>query len=380
MDFNITEEQELLLESLKEMLVREDIEEYIKECDINHEIPTKWFEAFANSGFALLGVPEQYGGTEVDVMTHVLFTEHVGKYGGPPYLASPALTVDDIIAFGNEEQIAIAMENAKQGKFPFALALSEPQSGSDSHAITTRATRKNGKIYINGQKSFISGANYLDNLLVVALDPSDKDPKAISMFWVKKNLPGVTVKGLSKIGWKLLDTCEVYLDNVEIEEKDLIGVQGNGFVQLMKNYELERLLLAASALGLAEAAFEDAARYANQRQQFGQKIGNFQLIQEKITRMAIKIENMRNMIYRCAWEKDNGKDINISASMAKLYSAQSAFEVCDDAVQILGGIGLTDDHRVSRMWRDARLYRVAGGTDEIMIHVIGRGILKQYSK
>jgi alkylation response protein AidB-like acyl-CoA dehydrogenase len=148
----------------------------------------------------------------------------------------------------------------------------------------------------------------------------------------------------------------------------------------MKNFEIERLMLAAATMGAAECAFGDAVRYANQRIQFGKKIGQFQLVQEKLTYMAIKIENMRNMIYKTAWEKDNGVSIKISSTLAKLYCAQAAFEVIDDAMQILGGIGYTTDHRVSRLWRDSRVQRIAGGTDEIMIHIAGRAILKEYAK
>ena len=173
-------------------------------------------------------------------------------------------------------------------------------------------------------------------------------------------------------------TCEVYLEDVELDEEDLVGVEGNGFLQTMKNFEIERLVMAAKVVGMAECAFEDAARYANQRMQFGKPIGKFQLIQEKIVRMKIKIENMRNMIYKCAWEKDNGIPVRNSAALAKLYCAQSANEVIDDAMQIMGGIGYTKDCRISRLWRDARVFRIGGGTDEIMIHIAGRGILEEY--
>lgn len=176
----------------------------------------------------------------------------------------------------------------------------------------------------------------------------------------------------------MMDTCEVYLENVELEEKDLVGVEGKGFIQAMINFEVERLYIAAAVMGMAECAFEDAARYANQRVQFGKTIGSQQLIQEKLTYMKLKIENMKNMVYKCAWEIDNGISVQVSSALAKLYCAQASCEVIDDALQIMGGIGYTTDCRISRLWVDSRVHRIGGGTDEVMVHVAGRAILKQF--
>jgi alkylation response protein AidB-like acyl-CoA dehydrogenase len=194
---------------------------------------------------------------------------------------------------------------------------------------------------------------------------------------VPMDAPGVKIEIMHKVGNRTRSMGDVYLKDVEIEEKDLVGVEGNGFLQLMKNFEVERLVLAAESLGMAVCAYNDAVRYATQRVQFGKTIGSFQLIQEKIVSMHTKIENMRNLLYKCAWEKDNGIPINISAAVAKLYCAQSAFEVVDDAMQVFGGMGYTTDNRVSRLWRDARLNRIGGGTDQIMVHIAGRAILKK---
>lgn len=379
MDFKKTEEQELLLENLRELLDRECPESYIKECDEKHEYPEKLMKALADNGFGLLGVPEEYGGTEVDIVTLMMVAEELGKAGAPAYLYGTSLQVDDILTFGNEEQKKITMEYAKQGKMAFCLGFSEPQAGSDTNAIATTATRKNGKVYINGHKTFTSFAKMTPYMLCMTRDFEVSDlSKAFSMWWVPMDAPGVKIEVLDKIGWHMSATSEVYLDNVEIEEKDLVGKEGYGFIQLMKNFEIERTLMAAIALGQAECAFEDAARYANQRVAFGKPIGGFQLIQDKIVRMAIKIENMRNYVYKTAWEKDNKISVQLSSAMCKLYCAQASFEVIDDAMQILGGLGYTTDHRVSRLWRDNRVNRIGGGTDEIMVHIAGRGLLKQY--
>lgn len=381
MDFKKTEEQELLLESLRELIARECPEEYVKECDEKHEYPERFLKALVDNGFGLLGIPEEYGGTPVDTLTLIMVGEDIARLGAPGYVFGNVLQVDDMLTFGSEEQKKITMEYAKQGKTAFCLGISEPQAGSDNNAIATTYTRKNGKVYINGRKTFITGAMTSPYMLCVARNPETADPKkAFTMWWVPMNSPGIQVEPLNKIGWWMTNTCEVTLDNVEIEEKDMVGEEGRGFIQLMKNFEIERLLMGAICLGQAECAFEDAARYANQRVQFGVPIGSFQLIQEKLTYMAIKIENMRNMVYKCAWEKDNGISVQISSALAKLYCAQASFEVIDDAMQIMGGIGYTTDHRISRLWRDNRVNRIGGGTDQIMIHIAGRGILKQYAK
>lgn len=236
-------------------------------------------------------------------------------------------------------------------------------------------------MYLNGQKTFITGAKDYPYMLVLARNPEPEDPKrCFTLWWLDPNSPGVKRNNLHKVGWHMVSNCEVFLDNVELEESDMVGQEGYGFIHMMQNFDIERLVIAAHSLGVAECAFEDAARYANQRIQFGQNIGQFQMIQLKLTQMAIKIQNMKNMVYRTAWECDNDLSMRLSAPMCKLYCAQSACEVIDDAMQILGGLGYTDDSRVSRFWRDTRVNRIGGGTDEIMVYISARQILKQYEK
>ncbi|MCV2394280.1 acyl-CoA dehydrogenase [Actinotalea sp. M2MS4P-6] len=383
MDFSLTDEQELLLESLRELLERSCSEEYMKECNEQHRYPEELVEALIESGFGMLGVPEEYGGTPVDTVTLMLVAEEICKQGGPHFVFGQALSIADMVEFGNDEQREQCMAEVMAGKPGFVLGFTEPQAGSDSSAIATTFTRRDGKVYINGHKTFMSNALRAKYMLCLARDAEaagDAGKKAaFTMWWVPMDSPGVTVEPLSKIGWHMMDTCEVYLENVEIEEKDLVGVEGAGFMQLMANFEVERLLMAASMLGMAECAFGDAARYATQRVQFGRTIGSFQLIQEKITMMKLKIENMRNLVMRTAWKIDNGESVQVDSALAKLYCAQSCNEVIDDAMQILGGIGYTTDARVSRLWLDARVQRIGGGTDEVMIHIAGRTILKDYA-
>lgn len=377
--YNISDEQQLLLESLREVLARECPESYLHDCDEKGIHPTKYTDALRDNGFAMLGIPEEYGGTPCSALTHILVAEEIAKYGAPAYLFGAALMVDDILEFGNDEQKKRIIEVAKTGVQPFSLGFTEPGAGSDNLSITTTATRKNGKVYINGQKTFISWAQQAPYTLVLTRDLANPKPHdAISMWLVPNDAPGIKMVKQHKIGWRMGNTSEIFYDNVEIRESDLVGKEGKGFYQLMKNFELERLLGCATSLGFAEAAYEDAAKYANQRVQFGQPIANFQLTQLKITEMYTKIENMRNMLYKAAWDRDHGISVRISSSIAKRYCARSSFEIIDDALQILGGIGYCNEHRVSRFWRDVRVKRIGGGSDEIMVHIAGRALLKEY--
>ncbi len=376
MDFRPTEEQELLLESVREFMAQECSDEYMRRCDEEGRPPYELFKKMVDAGFGLLGCPESVGGTPVDTLTLMLVKEEFLRLGGPMQCLTNIFHLDMMEAYGTAEQMEACMKEIRDGRMAFCSGFSEPQAGSDSHAILTSYERRGGKIVINGHKTFISSAALTSHMSCLARDFSRED-EAFTMFFVPMDAPGVTIKPLHKLGWHMNPTYEVYLENVEVEDKDIIGTEGGAFKQLMKNYEVERLMMAATILGMAECAYEDSARYANQRVQFGKPIGSKQLIQEKIVRMKIKIMNMKNLVYQCAWEKDNGISIRNSSALCKLYCAQAGNEVIDDALQIMGGLGYTDDCRISRLWRDARNYRIGGGTDEIMIHIAGRGLLKE---
>lgn len=382
MDFRYTDEQELLLETVRDIMKRGNYEDYFKECDEKHLHPERACNDMVEAGFAMLGIPEEYGGTPCDFLTLFLIQEEASALGWPALTwVNNALSVDDILAFGNEEQKKKVLEQAIQGKKAFTLGFTEPQAGSDSVAISTTATRRNGKVYINGHKTFNTGANVSPWMLCMARDGENENPyKDTSMYLIPMDKPGITVRKLNKIGCHMLATCEVYLEDVEVEESDLVGKKGNGFIQLMKNFEVERLFVAADSLGMARCAYEDAVRYASKRVQFGKPIGDFQIIQEKLTDMYTKILCMQDFCHHLCWMKDQGMSIATEASLAKRYVGKTSFEVIDDAMQIMGGIGYTDDCRISRLWRDQRVYRIMAGTEEIMVHATARNLLKAASK
>lgn len=389
MDMILTDEQELLLESLDELMERCGTEEYFKECDEKHEWPQEFTDALLENGFQMLGVDERFGGTPVDVTTLMLVAERVCKNGAPIYVYGNLCSLKDMTEFGSPEQQEQCFAEVMAGKPGFVLGFTEPGAGSDSSSLATTYKRRDGKVYLNGSKSFMTNAFNSKYMLCVARnaddDPNDKANRSkFSMWWVQLHddegnlMPGITMDPLDKIGWNMGNTCEMCLNDVELEEKDLVGVEGQGFMQAMVNFEVERVLACAQSLGAAECVYEDAVRYATQRIQFGKPIGNNQLIQEHITDMYIMIENMRNWVFKCAAMIDRGESVMVDSACAKLYCGRAAFEVCDKALQIMGGIGYTRDSRISRIWRDQRVYRIGAGTDEIMIHIAGRALQKPF--
>ena len=379
MDFSRTEEQELLLESLQTVMERGNFESYFRECDENHQFPDQAVEALVEAGFASLGIPEELGGTPTDILTQIMVAEEAHALGYPSLCwINFSTEVDDILSFGNKEQQEKVISYALQGKKPFTLGFTEPQAGSDSAAMSTTATKRDGKVYINGNKTFNTSADRAPYMLCVCRSGINENPyKDFSMYLFPMDAPGVTIEKLSKVGNNMCGTYEVHLDNVECEEADLVGVECKGFYQLMKNFEVERLTICAANVGMARCAYDEALRYAAQREQFGKPIGTFQLIQDKLVDMRIKIENMQNLLYKTAWKKMQGESIMIDSSLVKRYTGKAAFEVIDDAMQIMGGIGYTDDCRISRLWRDQRVYRIMAGTEEIMVHTAGRAIIKE---
>ena len=379
MDFALTDEQQLLLDSVRELMARGNYDAYFKECDAKGELPQKAIDAAVEAGFATLGIPEEFGGTPCDELTKFLVAEEAIALGWPSLCwVNQSLEVDDILSFGSPEQQKIICDLGLKGIKPFTLGFSEPQAGSDSAAATTTVKKKDGKLYVNGTKTFNTGANCSPYMLCIVRDfESENVTHDFSMYLLRMDQPGVKMAKLDKIGNNMMHTYEVYLDDVEVSPDDLVGTKGEGFIQLMKNFDIERLMSCVYNVGMARCAYDQAAKHAASRIQFNKPIGSFQLIQEKITDMKIKIENMQNMCYKALWKRMNGQSISIDASLAKRYTGQAAFEVIDDAMQIMGGIGYCHDCTISRLWRDQRVYRIMAGTEEIMVHTAGRALVKQ---
>lgn len=377
MDFKLTEDQQLLVASVRSLMESENWEPYFAECDAKHEYPGRFTKALGDMGLFSMFLPEEYGGQDCGMVSVVAAWEEIGRLGGP---TAPVVITESFLTMledGTDEQKAMSMSHIDEGTLFFSHSATEPGAGSDLAAMTTTYTRKNGKVYLNGQKTFVSYA--LTSKYIYIMAKNSDDPKMFTQWLVPTDYPGITLTPLAeKIGARTESCCEMFLDNVEIDESFMFGKEGEGFNQLKKEFDFERLVTGLTVYGNALCAYEDALKYANQRVQFGETIGRTQLIQKKASDMTIKITNMRNMLYEAAWKYDNGELGKGDAAMCKLYCANAGFEVIDDAMQILCGLAIAGGHRVARFWRDARVYRVSGGSDEMMVLTLGREALKKY--
>jgi len=383
MDFRWSEEQELLIQSLEELLQREAPEPLMAELDSRHEFPFKSWQALADNGILALGIPEEYGGVPADIMTLTLVCQTLGRRALPLGIiySLGIITIRDIIQFGSEEIKAEVLGGFVRGDLPVALGITEPQAGSDAAALKTTATFDGDEVIFNGQKMYCTLSKIARYILLLTRDSAGSNPyESISMWLLPTDTPGLRFNLLNKVGWWTVPTYEVFIENARVPRKNLVGDINCGWQQLMANFEIERLALCAASVGAAEAALDDALAYANRRKQFGNTIGSYQAVQHILTDMAIKIENMRNYIYKIAWMMDQGQPVRQEHAMCKLYVAQAACEVTDAAVQIMGGMGYMMDHRVQRLWRDIRLMRIGGGTDEIMYNIAGPQLLKRAAR
>lgn len=376
MDFRLNEEQELFVAGIKEYMTSRNWESYFAECDEKHEYPIEWVKGLAELGVDTMLLDEEHGGMGASMVTLTAIWEELGRHGAPTYVLYQLPGFGTILRYGTQEQIDKIFAFRGTGKQMFNSAITEPMAGSDVGSLKTTYTRKDGKIYLNGQKCFITSSLHTPYLIVMARDASSEKP-IYSEFFVDMSKAGIKVTPLDKLGLRMDSCCEITFTDVELEEKDFFGKEGEGFNRVKEEFDAERFLVACTNYGVALCAFEDACKYANVRVQFGEAIGRTQLIQEKVAFMAMKLNSMKNMIYECAWKMDEGIANSGDSAMCKYYCANEAFNVIDTAMQILGGIGVTG-HRVGRFWRDLRIDRLSGGSDEMQILTLGRAILKQY--
>lgn len=379
MDFTLTDEQELFVAGIRDLMARENWEAYFARCDRNSEYPERFVKALADIGIDTLMLPQEQGGLGAGFVTLAVLWMELGRLGAPTYVLYPLPGgFNTVLREGTPAQIARIMAFRGSGKQMWNSAITEPGAGSDVASLQTTYTRKDGKVYLNGSKCFITSSAGTPYLVVMARDGASPDKAVYSEWFVDMRLPGIKINKLEKLGQRMDSCCEVVFDHVALEEQDRFGREGNGFNRVKEEFDHERFLVALTNYGVALCAFEDAARYANQRVQFGETIGRFQLIQEKFAHMAIRLNAMKNMLLEAAWKSDNGLMTSGDAAMCKYFCANAAFAVVDQAMQVLGGVGIAGDHRITRFWRDLRVDRISGGSDEMQILTLGRAVLKQY--
>jgi hypothetical protein len=335
-------------------------------------------------GLFSLNIPEEFGGTEVDYVTFArIFTELSRGWLGLAGVIGTHLVLADVLCrFATHDQKRRFLPGLATGERRGGICLSESNAGTDLQNIATTAMRDGSVYRVNGSKMWITNARHGNTFLLLAkTDPSAKPAhRGMSAFVIEKGAPGLTVnRDIDKLGYKTVETCELHFDNFAVPVENLIGgVEGEGFSQTMTGLEAERINVAARGLGVAQAAFEEAIRYAQQRVTFGKPIAQHQLIQAKLAEMATKIEASRLLIESAAEKKNRGERCDLEAGMAKLFATETAAEVSFDAMRILGGNGYSKDFPVERFYRDAPLVVIGGGTNELQKLIIAKRLLEKY--
>ena len=382
MDFELTEEQQFIRQTVRDFAQKE-IAPRSAEIDRTGEFPHDIFNKMAELGLLGLPFPEEYGGAGADAMSVALAVEEIARGDGSTalaYLAHIGLGSMPILLFGNEEQKQKFLVPAAKGEYMAAFGLTEPQAGSDAGATRTTAVLEGNEWVINGEKMWITNAPIAGHIIVTALTDKDRGRKGISAIIVPRDTPGLSFgKHEHKMGLHGSMSTAVFLNDVRVPKENLLGEQNRGYAQFLQILDGGRVTIGAMAIGLAQAAYESAIRYAQERETFGRPIGSYQSVSNMIADMAVGLEASRLLVYKAAWTKDLGKPFSKEAAIAKLYATEASEKICRDAIQVLGGYGYSAEFPVERLYRDTRLLTIGEGTSEIQRMVIARHVLGSFA-
>jgi alkylation response protein AidB-like acyl-CoA dehydrogenase len=380
MDFRPTEEQVLLRRSVR-AFAETEIRPHVREWDQDSRFPIELVPKLAALGLLGIQVPEQYGGAAMSAIDYCICIEEVARVDPSVALSVAAhngLCSAHISLFGTEAQRQQYLVPLARGEKIGAWGLTESTSGSDAAGMRTAAARAGACWVLNGSKTFTTHGKVGDVMVVMAVTDRPAGTKGISAFIVEKGTPGMTPgKKEDKLGMRASDTSEVLFDNCRIPAEQMLGDEGQGFVNTMRVLDSGRIGIAALAVGLAQGAYEAALSYARERKAFGKTISSFQAIQWKLADAATKIEAARLLTYRAAYLRERGQRTTLESSMAKLYASEIAVRVADDCVQIHGGYGFVKDYPAEKYFRDVKLTTIGEGTSEIQRLVIARQLLSR---
>lgn len=368
-------EHETLRAEIRRFVARE-LAPHADEWEAAEFFPDSVFRAMGQLGYLGLRYPEQYGGSGLDYYSAIVLAEEMSRAGnggiGMAIAVHTEMATPPVLKFGTEEQKQRFLVPAVRGEQVAALAITEPGAGSDVSGLRTRAVRERDEWVIDGSKTYITNGVRADWYLVVAR--TEEDPwGGLTLFLVPKGTPGFSVgRQLKKVGMHSSDTAELFFTGVRVPDRNRLGDVGQGFYNIMWELQGERLIGAATAVAGAERALELALKYAGEREAFGRKIGQFQVIRHKLAQMATEVEAARALVYTCAWRWQHGEYPVKEIAMAKLYASEMACRVADEALQIHGGAGYMMEYPIQRLWRDLRLLRIGAGTDEIMREIISK--------
>jgi alkylation response protein AidB-like acyl-CoA dehydrogenase len=376
--FPLTDEQHSFADALDQLCRKHLTQEYVRRLDEEQRYPDEAMAALAESGWAALAVPEAYGGEGGSVRDLVVVHETLAFHSlavAQAYFSLWVLGAETIARLGSEDQRRHWLPRLAKGAARVGFALTEPGSGSDAAALRTTAARAGDDFVLNGQKVFITGAAVADAIITVARTSADAERHSgLSLFLVDPRTPGVTVSKLSKLGLKPLDLCEVFFADAELPAGALLGTLDEGWSELRPGFARERVCLAAVCLGAMRHVLELSTAHAREREAFGQPIGRFQMVAEKLVDMRVELEAARLLVWRAAERIDEGGPAEVDAAIAKLYAARAYVSAAREGVQVFGGYGYTDEYPVARHYRDSKFLEIGGGTSEIQKLIVGRSM------
>ncbi len=379
MDFELTDEQRQFRDALRAFVDRE-IRPVAREWEATDRYPTEIVDTMRRMGLFGLTVPEEYGGLGADMVSFALVFEEIAKgwMGIAGILGSHSLSCWLIARHGTEEQRRRFLPDLATGARRTGIALTEPDAGTDLQGIRTVARRDGEHYVISGSKTWITNARHADPLpVLVKTDPAASPAhRGMSVLLVEAGTPGFEVlRDLPKLGYKGTESCEILFDGCRVPASALLGgVEGRGMQQVLSGLETGRINVAARALGIAQAAYDEALRYAGQRRAFGSPISQFQAIQLRLADMAMQVQSARLMVYWAASRADAGRRVDLEAGMAKAFASEAAAACALSAMQVHGGYGYSKEFDVERLYRDAPLMMIGEGTNDIQRIVIAKAL------
>lgn len=377
--FTESENQQMIAQMVRDFGSRE-IKPFMMDWDESQEFPIEMFKKMGSLGLMGVLVPEQYGGAGFGYLEYVTAIAELSKIDGSIGLSMAAhnsLCTNHILQFGTEEQMQQYLPKLATAEWIGAWGLTEPNTGSDAGNMRTIAVKDGDYYVINGAKNFITHGKSGNVAVVIVRTGEVGDSRGMTAFVIEKGTPGFSAgKKENKLGMRASETAELIFSDCRIHKSQMLGQEGEGFIQAMKVLDGGRISIAALSLGIAQGAFEAALQYSKERHQFNKPISTFQGIAFKLADMATKVEAAKLLTYRAADMKNKGLNVNKESAMAKLYASEIAVEIANEGVQIFGGYGYTKDFPAEKYYRDAKLCTIGEGTSEIQKLVISRAILK----
>jgi butyryl-CoA dehydrogenase len=377
MDFDLTDEQQLIQRTAREFTDNEIVER-TRENARNHHFDVDLVKKIAAQGYLGAIVPEEYGGAGLDYLSYGLIVEEIGRGDSAirtVISVQTSLVCSAILKWGTEEQKHKYLPNLCSGEWLGCFGLTEPDTGSDAANQKTRAKKTDSGWVINGAKMWISMGNYAKVALIFAQTDPELGYKGMACFMVDTDQPGFTTQTIEhKMGLHASDTASIALEDVEVSDDDMLGQVGDGFKVAMSALDSGRYSVAAGCVGICRGCVEESVKYAKEREQFGKPIASFQLVQAMIADMVLKTDASRMLVWRAGWLKDQGRPSTLETSIAKLHATEASLECANLAIQVHGGAGYVDDHPVERYFRDARVTTLYEGTSQIQKLIIGRAM------